>query len=48
MLNSDPKVIQQLEFIYKSSAEVDADIVIVLKKEKQTRLEFSNGTVKFY
>ena len=41
VLSSDPKVIQQIEFIYKIDAESRADILTILEKEKQTRLEFS-------
>ena len=37
VLNSDPKVIQQIEFIYKLGANVRADILTVLEKEEQTR-----------
>ena len=48
VLNSDPKFFQQLEFIYKLDANLKADILTVLEKEKQTRLEFSKGTVKVY
>ena len=48
VLNSGPKVMQQLEFVYKLGANVTTDILTVLEKEKQTRLEFSKGTVKVY
>ena len=48
VLNSDPKVIQQIEFIYKVDANVRADILTILEKEKQTRIEFSKGTLKVY
>ena len=48
MLNSDPKDIQQFEFTYKVDANLRADILTVLEKEKQTRLEFIKRTVKFY
>ena len=48
VLNSDPEVIQQIEFVYKLGANLRADILTVLEKEKQTRLEFSKRTVKVY
>ena len=41
VLNSDPEIIQQIEFVYKLGANLRADILTVLEKEKQTRLEFS-------
>ena len=44
VLTSDPKVIQQIE--YKLGNDVRANILTVLEKERQTRLEFSKGTVK--
>ena len=47
VLNSDPKAIQQIEFIYKLAVNVRGDILTVLEKEKVT-LEFSKGTVKVY
>ena len=48
VLNSDPKVIQQIEFAYKIGANLRADIFTVLEKEKKTRLEFSKGTIRVY
>ena len=42
ILNSDPKVIQQIEFIYKLDANLTADILTILE------LEFSKETVKVY
>ena len=49
VLDSGAKVIQQIEFIYKlQGGGVNADILTVLEKEKQARLEFSKGTVKVY
>ena len=41
VLNSDPEIFQQIEFVYKLGANLRADILTVLEKEKQTRLEFS-------
>ena len=38
VLNSDPKDIQQLEFIYKVDANLRADILTVLEKEKQYKM----------
>ena len=34
VLNSDPKVIQQIHFIYKINAGLRADILTILEKEK--------------
>ena len=48
VLNSDPKVIQQIEFIYKINAGLSADIFTILEKKKQARVEFSKGIVKVY
>ena len=51
VLDSDPKINQQIEFAYKlpsSNAAVNYDILTVLEKEKQTVLKFSEGTVKVY
>ena len=48
VLSTDLKTIQQIEFVYKLSNEVNADILTVLEKEKVTILEFSKGTVKVY
>ena len=48
VLSTDPKTIQQVEFIYKIDAGKNADILTVLEKEKVTISEFSKGTVKVY
>ena len=52
VLDSNPRVNQQAEFVYKlgdnDNNEVNAQIVTVLEKEKETNLEFSKGTVKIY
>ena len=52
MLDTNPKANQQVEFVYKLAnddvAEVNAQILIVLEKEKETNLEFSKRTVKVY
>ena len=52
VLDSNPKANQQIEFVYKfdntrNPANI-VQIVIVLEKEKETNLEFSKRTVKFY
>ena len=44
VLDSDPKEIQQIEFIYKIGRDLTAQILIVLEKEKETVLEFSRET----
>ena len=48
ILDSDPKAIQQIEFIFRLDNTNDnkAQILTVLEKEKRTRLKFSKGTVK--
>ena len=48
ILDSDPKAIQQIEFIYKLENDKRALFLTVLEKEKETSLEFSKGTVKVY
>ena len=50
VLDSDPNINQQLEFVYKlpSAVAEEYDHLTVLKKEKQTVLKFSQGTVKVY
>ena len=50
VLDSDPKVNQQNEFVYKLPSENDGkfDLLTVLEKEKQTVLKFTEGTVKVY
>ena len=51
VLGSNPKANQQIEFIYKlgdDNNQVQAQILTVLEKEKETNLEFSKGTVKVY
>ena len=51
VLDSNPKANQQLEFIYKLGNgidQVDAEILTVVEKEKETILEFSKGMVKVY
>ena len=52
ILDSDPKAIQQIEFIYKikiiNEEDTTAQILTVLEKEKETVLEFSKGTIKVY
>ena len=51
VLDSNPKPNQQLEFIYKLGNgidQVDAEILTVVEKGKETILEFSKGMVKVY
>ena len=49
VLESNPKANQQVEFVYKLDNGTDnAQVLTVLEKEKETNLEFSKGTVKFY
>ena len=48
ILDSDPKAVQQIELIYKLGNNLRAHILIILEKEKETVLEFSEGTVKVY
>ena len=50
ILDSDPKINQQIEFVYKlpsGNAAVNY-LLTVLEKEKQTVLKFSERTVKVY
>ena len=51
VLDSDPKINQQIEFVYKlptSNVAISYDLLTVLEKEKQTVLKFSEETVKVY
>ena len=51
VLDSDPKINQQIKFVYKlqsGNAAINYDLLTVLEKEKQTVLKFSEGTVKVY
>ena len=51
VLDSDPKINQQIEFVNKlpsGAAAINYDLLTVLEKEKQTVLKFSEGTVKVY
>ena len=50
VLDSDPKSIQQIEFVFKldNAANNEAQILTVLEKKKETILEFSKATVKVY
>ena len=50
VLDLDPKINQQIEFIYKlpNAANGVFNLLTVLEKEKQTVLKFSEGTVKVY
>ena len=46
ILDSDPRALQQTEFIFRLDYNVNAQILTVLEKEKKTVLEFIKGTVK--
>ena len=49
VLDSDPKINQQIEFVYKlpsGNAATNYDLLTVLEKEKQTVLKLSKETVK--
>ena len=51
VLDTDPKVNQQTEFVYKlpsGAAAINYDLLTVLEKEKQAVLKSSQGTVKVY
>ena len=51
VLDSDPKINLQIQFVYKlpsGNAAIDYDLLTILEKEKQTVLKFSEGTVKVY
>ena len=50
VVDSDPKVNQQIEFVYKLPSTINAnfDLLTLLEKEKKTVLKFSEGTVKVY
>ena len=51
VLDSDPKVNQQIEFFYilrSGDNAITYDLLTVLEKEKQTVLKFSDRTVKVY
>ena len=51
VLDLDPKINQQIEFVYKlpsGDAAINYDLLTVLEKEKQTVLKFSEGAVKVY
>ena len=50
VLDSEPKINQQIEFIYKLPNAVAGvfKLLTVLEKEKGTVLKFSEGTVKVY
>ena len=51
VFDSDPKINQQIEFVYKlpsGNADINYDLLTVLEKEKQTVLKFSERTVKAY
>ena len=51
VLDNNPKANQQIEFVYKLDDNdenwVEAQVLTVLEKEKETNLEFNKGAVKF-
>ena len=51
VVDSDPKINQQIEFVYKllsGNVAISYNLLTVLEKEKQTVLKFSEETVKVY
>ena len=51
VLDSDPKINQQIEFVYKlpsGYAAINYHLLTILENEKQTVLKFSEETVKVY
>ena len=49
VLDSDPKINQQIEFVYKlpsGNAAINYNLLTVLEKEKQAVLNISEGTVR--
>ena len=51
VLDLDPKINQQIEFVYKlqsGNAAINYELLTVLEKEKQTVLKLSKGTVKVH
>ena len=51
VLDSDPKINQKSEFVYKlpsGNAAINYDLLTVLEKGKRTVLKFSEGTAKVY
>ena len=51
VLDLNPKINQQIEFVYKlpsGNAAINYNLLTVLEKEKQTVLQISEGTVKVY
>ena len=46
ILDSDPRAVQQIEFFYRLDNDKATQILTLLKKENETVLEFSKGTVK--
>ena len=47
-LHSDPKAIQQINFIENLGAANNIAILFIIKKAKETILDFSQGTMKIY
>ena len=51
VLDSDPEINQQIDFVYKlpsDNAAINYNLLTILEKEKQAVLKFSEGTVKVY
>ena len=49
IFDSDPKINQQIEFVYKlpsGNADINYDLLTVLEKEKQTILKFIDNNIK--
>ena len=47
-LDADPKTIQQTNFIGNLDWEPGATMFVIIKKAKETVLNFSQGTVKIF
>ena len=48
VLDSVPRAIQQIEFVYRLDDSENPEMLTVSEKEKQTILEFSRGSVKVW
>ena len=48
ILDADPKTIQKINFTGNQAREANADTTMffIIKEGKETKLDFSNGTVK--
>ena len=45
-LNADPRAIQQINFTVNLDREGNTRIYLILEEAKETKLDFSQGTVK--